>query len=280
MLIVDTHAHLFSPDEYRYPPKEDPSRPPAGTGTLDHLRREMNIAGVTGACAVQVSGFYGFDNRFIQDMSKLHPDWIAGVVTLDPDDPDTPQNLTAMQRDYGVRAVRSIRDRNRRYDSPGVRALWRAATDAGLTINVLGRAEDADDLVRVATDFPDLPIALDHSLGLQAGPDVAETLAALGKLAGLKNINAKLSNIANGPEGCSDGFPCRSFHDQILRVIELFGPDRCAWGAHFPLERYSPKLTYLQAVQIYSGELGLSEGDKAAILGQTANRLYFAGSLK
>ena len=70
MLIVDTHAHLFSPDEYRYPPKEDPSRPPAGTGTLDHLRREMNIAGVTGACAVQVSGFYGFDNRFIQDMSK------------------------------------------------------------------------------------------------------------------------------------------------------------------------------------------------------------------
>ena len=38
MLIVATHAHLFSSDEYRYPPKKNPSRPPAGTGTL--VRRE------------------------------------------------------------------------------------------------------------------------------------------------------------------------------------------------------------------------------------------------
>lgn len=239
----------------------------------------MNRAGVQAACAIQVSGFYGFDNRWILAVSKLHPGFLAGVVTLDPADPESPERLAAMQRDAGIRALRSVKQSGR-YDAPGVRALWRAAADLGLTVNVLGTADDADDLARLFGDFPALPVALDHSLGLQAGSGVEETIAALGKLAAFPNAHVKLSNIANGPEGCTDGYPCRSFHQPIRRVIELFGPDRCAWGAHFPLERYSPALTYSEAVAVYRDALGLSESEKAAILGRTANRLWFGGALQ
>lgn len=280
MLIVDTHAHLFSPDEYRYPPRPNPSRPPEGTGTLDHLHREMNKAGVRAACAIQVSGFYGFDNRWILAVSKLHPGWLAGVVTLNPDEADSPAKLAEMQRDAGIRAVRSVKGSGRRFDTDGVRAIWRAAGDLGLTVNVIGNADDADDLARMLGDFPSQTVALDHSLNLQADGPVEETLAALRKLAVFPNANVKLSNIANGPQGCADGYPCRSFHGEIKQVIDLFGPDRCAWGAHFPLERYSPSLTYSEAVAIYRDELGLSDSDKAAVLGQTANRLWFNGELR
>ena len=137
------------------------------------------------------------------------------------------------------------------------------------------RYQPVDEAVRLLADFPTLPVALDHSLGLAAdGPNV-ETMAALRKLARHENCHTKISFIANGPEGCLDGYPCRSFHHVVMQVVDLFGPERCAWGAHFPLERYSPALTYAQAVRIYAEELPLSAEARAAILGGTADRLYF-----
>ena len=37
-LIIDCHAHVYSDDEAAYPPIENPYRPPAGDGTVAHLR--------------------------------------------------------------------------------------------------------------------------------------------------------------------------------------------------------------------------------------------------
>jgi L-fuconolactonase len=278
MLVIDTHAHLFSPDEQKYPPKPNPSRPPAGVGTIEHVRREMKANGVERICAVQVSGFYGFDNRFICDASKAHPDWIAGIVTLDPNDPHSPGLLEQYVREYGIRGVRSVPgrgDEGQWLDHPGVRALWKAALENGVTVNLQTRHELVDEADRLLGDFPKLPVALDHTLGLAAdGPNV-ETMAALRKLARHDNCHTKISFIANGPEGCRDGYPCRSFHKVVMEVVDLFGAERCAWGAHFPLEKYSPALTYAQAVRIYQEELPLSAEARAAILGGTADRLYF-----
>ena len=278
MLIIDTHAHLFSADEQRYPPRASPSRPPPETGTLEHVQREMKANGVERICAIQVGGFYAYDNRFICDSAKAHPDWIAGICTLDPNDPHSPGLLAAYVRDYGIRGMRSVPGRGpegRRLDHPGVRARWKTALDNGITINQLTGYEHAEEADRLLAEFPGLRVALDHTLGLAADGPIKETLAALGTLARRPNCHTKLSFIANGPQGCQDGYPCRDFHDVVMQVIGMFGPERCAWGAHFPLEKYSPALTYAQALRIYQEELPLSAAARAEILGATADRLYF-----
>ena len=274
-LIIDTHAHLFSSDEKRYPPRGNPARPPGGAGTLERLRREVEANHVRGVCAVQVSGFYGFDNRFICDAAKANPGWMAGVCTLDPDDPHSPELLAQYKREYGIRGMRSVPSRRGKLDHPGVRALWKSALDQGIVINLLTRAGLADEADRLLQDFPDLPVALDHSLQLEAGPRVNETLAALRKLSKHKDVYTKVSFIGNGPQGCLDGYPCRSFHEVCLEVIHIFGPERCAWGSHFPQESYSPKLTYSQALRIFTEVLPLSEEARAAVLGGTAKKLWF-----
>jgi predicted TIM-barrel fold metal-dependent hydrolase len=274
-LIIDAHAHLFSADEQRYPPRSNPVRPPAGAGTLERLRREVEANHVRGVCAVQVSGFYGFDNRLICDAAKANPGWMAGVCTLDPDDPRSPALLVQYKREYGIRGMRSVPSRSGKLDDPGVRALWKTAMEQGIVINLMTRAGLADEADRLLRDFPGLPVALDHSLQLEAGPRVNETLAALRKLSKHKNVRTKVTFIGNGPQGCLDGYPCRSFHEVCLEVIHIFGPERCAWGSHFPQESYSPKLTYSQALRIFSGVLPLNDEARAAMLGGTARKLWF-----
>jgi predicted TIM-barrel fold metal-dependent hydrolase len=274
-LVIDTHAHLFSTDEKRYPPRGTPARPPGDAGTIERLRREVEANHVRAVCGVQVSGFYGFDNRFICDAAKANPGWMAGVCTLDPDDPHSPELLARYKKEYGIRGMRSVAARGGKLDHPSVRALWKSALEHGIVVNLLTRSGLADEADRLLQDFPELPVVLDHSLQLEAGPRVSETLTALRKLSKHKNVYAKVSFIGNGPQGCLDGFPCRSFHEVCLEVIHIFGAERCAWGSHYPQETYSPKLTYSQTLRIFSEVLPLSDEERVAVLGGTARKLWF-----
>ena len=70
--IVDTHAHIYHPDETRYPKVTEPLRPPTGTGDVAHLQREMAAAGVTRAVLVQTGTAYKWDNRLLADTARAH----------------------------------------------------------------------------------------------------------------------------------------------------------------------------------------------------------------
>jgi predicted TIM-barrel fold metal-dependent hydrolase len=87
MLILDTHAHVYSADEANYPTIGKPLRPPGDAGSVANLERVTKANGVGAVCIVQTSTFYGFDNRFICDTAVATQRWTAGVCTLDPDDP-------------------------------------------------------------------------------------------------------------------------------------------------------------------------------------------------
>src|SRR5262245_41773214 len=108
MLIIDCHAHIYGEDEKKYPPIDKPYRPPAGTGTLAHLRREMRNAGVKLVTAVHTSTFYRWDNRFTADSARKNRDWMARICTLDPDDGHSPGLLEQYVRKDNVRGMRSI----------------------------------------------------------------------------------------------------------------------------------------------------------------------------
>src|SRR5688572_13086484 len=102
MLIIDTHAHIYGQDEKGYPPIDKPLRPPGSKRTLGDLRSEVATHGLRGACLIQTSTFYRFDNRYICDSARVSSDWAAGVCTLDPDDPHSPGLLVNYHRDFGI----------------------------------------------------------------------------------------------------------------------------------------------------------------------------------
>ena len=272
MLIIDTHAHIYSPDEKRYPPIAKPLRPPAGAGSLEELKKTSQAAGVRAVCLIQTSTFYRFDNRYICDSAKANPDWTAGVCTLDPDNPESPTILKRFSQEYGIRGMRSIPGKDGRLDSPGVMALWKMALETGIVINVLINRDNAPDLERMLTRMPKLQVVLDHCLNLKVGPDYETILAGVLRLARFKNLHAKMTFL---PTGSKTGFPCADLHDGALKIIGAFGADRSIWGSDFPNQLWTPKVTYAEHLRIFTDVLPLTSAARAAVLGETAKRLWF-----
>jgi hypothetical protein len=70
MLIIDCHAHIYSFDEKRYPPRANPFRPPKWVGSVEHLHHVSQAAGVSAVRAIQAVTFYGYDNSYLLDSTR------------------------------------------------------------------------------------------------------------------------------------------------------------------------------------------------------------------
>jgi predicted TIM-barrel fold metal-dependent hydrolase len=272
MLVIDCHSHIYGEDEKKYPTIEEPYRPPEGKGTISHLQREMKAAGVRSATAIQTSTFYRWDNRFTADSARDNKEFLVGVVTLNPDEPESPELLERYVREYNVRGMRSIPAKSGKLDDPGVARLWATAERLGIVINALVNRDKRGEVETLAKKHPDLSVVIDHCLNLKAGPELEATLQDVLALASLPNVNAKLTFI---PTGSAEPYPCRDMHKACRTIIDTFGPDRCVWGSDFPCELWCPKVTYSQHLQIFTDVLNLDEPTKKAVLGETAHRLWF-----
>jgi len=271
--VIDCHAHIYSPDEQKYPTIEKPYRPPVGTGTVEHLRRVMRESGVRYVTAIQTSTFYKWDNRFTADASRDNKDFMAGVCTLDPDDPASPELLRKYAESFNIRGMRSIPAKSGRLDDPGVAALWKTAEELGIVINVLVNADKRSEIEALVARHPQLNVVIDHCLNVKAGPDLDNTLQTMTALANLPTLHAKLSFI---PTGSAEEFPFRDMHAPCRQIVDAYGPQRCVWGSDFPCELWCPKVTYAQHLQIFTTELGLAPAAQRAILWETPKRLWFA----
>jgi L-fuconolactonase len=273
-LIIDCHAHIESHDEQRYPPKNNPRRSPGGKVSVEDLRRVSQAAGVRAVRAIQCVTFYGYDNRYLCDISKPNRDWLRGVCTLDPDDPHSLRLLQQFARDYRVSCLRSIPSPSRKtFDDPNVRNLWKIAADEGLTVDIfLMQPEMAPSATQILQDFPHLTVGFDHCMDLKPGPELAPRLKAVLKLSRFPNLHPKLDFIGTGTE---QKFPCEDLHKPCLKIIDAYGPERCVWGSDFPNDQWTPKITYAEHLRIFTEVLPLKAEARRQILGETARRLWF-----
>lgn len=275
MLIIDCHAHITSPDEERYPPRpNNPLRVPEGTGSLDELRRTSLANGVSAVRAVHTVSFYDYDNRYLCDAAKLNPSWMAGVCTLEPDDPHSPGLLEEFVREYGVKTLRSTPGNQRTtFDHDGVRKLWRTCADVGASVDIfLMRLEWVESAEKLLKEFPDITVGFCHCMDLKPGPQYEAVLREVLRLSKYKNLYAKVDFISTGTE---QGYPGSDLHAAALKIIDTYGPERCVWGSNFPNSLWTPKLSYSEHLHIFTEVLPLSDEARAQVLGETARRLWF-----
>ncbi len=277
-MIVDTHAHIYSEDTARYPLCADPYLPPTGTGTLSHLRGEMERNGVDRVVMVHTFTAYRWDNRLVADVVRECREFATGVCALNPNDPGSPSTLERYHQECGIRGLRVFPvegpDGVRSFELTGHVALWEKCAELGIVVCALINPPEIPALRRMLERFPGVPVVLDHCANLAAGdaPDSGNLRSVLA-LAGYPNLHAKLSFVVTGSDG---GYPCEDTLPLARKVIEAFGPERCTWGSDFPCELWIPRATYAEHLRLFTQEIDLDPAGREAVLGGTARRLWFS----
>ncbi len=274
MAIIDTHAHIYSEDTETYSQIPEPYLPPPGRGTIADLKNEVEANSIDRVVIVQTFTVYQHDNRLTIDTVRENQEWTTGVLNLDPFDEGS-VSLMEEALAIGVRGNRvsaswptddSILSEHRQ--------LWEAAQRLGVVLCALLNLPNCRSLANLLKAFPEVPVVLDHCANLNAAdfPD-SDNLKTVLELAQFENLYAKLSFIVTGSE---EEFPCRDMFEGVRQIIDTYTPERCIWGSDFPTSLWIPKVTYQQHLAIFQEHLGLSESEKAAILGETAMKLWFS----
>ncbi len=273
MLTLDAQVHAYE--------RNHPGRPWVGTlygpaeVTDDQMVAAMDAVRVDGAILVSPFSMYRYDASYALEVYAAHPDRFRLVKPVDPTDPavvDTIADWAATKGTVGIRVF--LRD-NVSTDpaDPDINRVLATAAQHSLPVNLActGRLDQAGQL---AARNPNTRLVIDH-LGLpqpHEPPPPAEPFADLPKLLALAahdNVAVKISGACTLSR---EPFPYKDLWDSLGRIFNAFSFDRCMWGTDWT--RAIGLLTYEQGVEAFRITDRLSESDRAALMGETLQRVY------
>jgi predicted TIM-barrel fold metal-dependent hydrolase len=237
-MVIEWNAHMFSGDTRRYPFHPRAAYTPAtdqlaGDPLAEYLGR-MEREGIDRAVLVHPEP-YGDDHTLMLDCLHRAPERLRGTCLFYPDDPQGPRRLSELvRREPGIVALRFHAHRGkeqylRSLADPGVRALWRAAAEHGLIVELHIGPNYAAQVADAVREFPATPVLIDHLAEPLTGTPVeyADVLA----LARLNQVYMKLSALTL----ISQDAPLHMDIATFTRLVaDTFGPERLAWGGGTP----------------------------------------------
>jgi L-fuconolactonase len=275
--FIDIHPHIISPEESRYPrvplfgkqsdwSKERPI-------TIEELIQAMDEAGVEKAAIVHSSTCYGYDNSYVADAVKAHPDRFAAVGSVDL----LQANATDTVRKWVSRGLGGLRlftggstasfDPSS-LDDPASFPSWELCAELGLSMAIQTDPSGLAQVAGLAKRFPKVRIVLDHL----SRPDVTDgppykKASSLFGLVPFENIYLKLTprifgDVKKGSASAETFFP---------KLVQAFGSHRLAWGSNYPTSEGTLKGNLEVAKQSLAS---LGETDRAWVFGKTAQVLY------
>jgi len=194
-MIIDTHVHVISGDQRKYPRRADVQdwvRDTSGEMLLA-LNRE---AGVDRTVLVQGYGAYEYDNSYAADCARQYPDSFVSVCILDQRQAEAPEQLTYWVRERGASGLRllTIIEPEPLLDDARTFPLWTRAASLAIPICIMTRFHQVPRLPAMLERFPDVRIALDHlALPRLSGGPPYDPLQPLFELARFSNLYLKFS---------------------------------------------------------------------------------------
>jgi L-fuconolactonase len=282
-VIVDCHQHFWDLDRVDYPWLVPEYGPIYRTFTPDELEPQLAAAGIDRTVLVQsANSFEDTDSMLVHAAERP---WIGAVVGWVPLE-DAATSARVLDERYLLDPhFRGIRHLNHAEADPDW--LVRPAVLDGL--RVLQERDLVYEVVAVyplhlghvptlARALPDLSIVVDH---LAKPPIASGALSAwkddLAAAAAFPNVHAKVSglNTAADPETWTG-------HDLVESIgyaIEVFGTGRLMFGSDWPVAILAGDYAKVWAETNYAlDDLGVTGGDRAAILGDNAATLYRIGA--
>lgn len=273
MATIDAQVHAYERDHPGRPWAAVLHGPPEVTG--DDMVAAMDAVGVDAAILVSPFTMYRYDASYAIAVHAKHSGRFALVKPVDPGDPAVAETIAEWAATKGAVAVRIMMNRGVSPDpaDPGINRVLAAAARHSLPVNLLawGRLDQAREL---AAHNPNTRLVIDH-LGLQQPfepPPPAQPFADLPKVLALAAHDNVAIKITGACTLSREAFPYRDIWEPLGRIFDAFGMQRCLWGTDWT--RAVVLLTYAQGVEAFRVTDRLSESDRAALMGETLQRVY------
>ena len=269
-MIVDTHVHVVSEDQRKYPRQVTPGAP--GQWVRD-MSAEMLLslnaqAGIDKTVLVQAYSAYKYDNSYTADCAARYPGRFASVSILDPLKTDTPDNLSYWVGKRGMSGLRLFTTTETEgpwLDDPRTFAVWERAGSLGIPICIMALFHQIPRVHSVLERFPNVTVALDHLAvpRLSGGPPY-DSAQPLFDLVRFPNLYLKFSSV-NLYAASRRRSNAREFFSHLL---DCFGASRMMWGSNFPATN---DRSLKEQYDLARSELSfVPEADQRRLFGETA----------
>jgi predicted TIM-barrel fold metal-dependent hydrolase len=272
-MIIDSQVHAYEANTPKRPWHSVPNWPPHVTG--DEMIAAMDKVGVDGAIFISAFSLYQYDASYAVEVQKAHPDRIAIIKPVDPDDEGVADVIAEWKKQPGAVGIRIMipEGSKRTADDPGLDRIARAAARYDVPLNMLcwGNLDVGAALI---DHHPYTHFIIDH-LGIMqprvppAPPEPWADLPKVLELAKRKNAVIKVSGACTLSK---EPYPFNDIWDPLARVFDAWGFDRCLWGTDWT--RAAAVVNYEQAVRPFVETKRLSESERAMLMGGACARAY------
>ncbi len=161
MTIVDSQVHAYEANTPKRPWATVPNWPDHVTG--DEMVAAMDKVGVDGAIFISSFSMYRYDASYAVEVAKAHPDRMAIVKPVDPDDPNVADVIAEWKKTPGAVGIRIMvpKENKRDENDPGIDRILRAAVRYDLPVNMLAWG-NLDVGTALVDRHPDTRFIIDH----------------------------------------------------------------------------------------------------------------------
>jgi len=273
MPIIDSQVHAYEANTPQRPWATVPNWPPHVTG--DEMVAAMDKVGVDGAIFISAFSMYRYDASYAVEVARAHPERMAIVKPVDPDNPAVDDVVAEWKKTPGTVGIRIMLTRENKRDpkDPGLDRIARSAVRHDFPVNILCW-DNLEAGAALIDRHPDTRFILDH-LGIlqpRVPPAPAEPWADLPKvleLAKRKNVVIKVSGACTLSK---KPYPFDDIWDPLARVFDAWGFERCLWGTDWT--RAFAVVNYEQAVKPFFETKRLSETERAMLMGGACAKAY------
>lgn len=270
--LVDTHLHCFAgKNDPRYPYHARAPYRPDEPATPQHLLACMDGAGVAYAVVVHPEP-YQDDHRYLEHCLEVGGGRLKGTLLLFADRPGSLRKLPDLVRRLDVISLRVhayAPDRLPPFGKPELRALWKAAADHDLAVQIHFEPRYAPGFEPLIKEFAETRVIIDH-LGrpFQGTPKEHAVVVRWSQYA---NTIMKLSSLPS-----PRSYPHRDVGPIVKQLTGAFGAERMIYGGGFNATATGE--SYKSAFDRAGSYIDhLAAADQAKILGENAVRLFKFG---
>jgi len=273
MPIIDSQVHAYEANTPKRPWHSVPNWPPHVTG--DEMVAAMDKVGVDGAIFISAHSLYQYDASYAVEVQRAHPDRLAIVKPVNPEDPAVADVIADWKKTPGTVGIRIMmrKDATHARSDAGVDRVLRAAVKNDFPVN-LSCAGNLDGAATLIERYPDNRFIIDH-LGLvqpRTPPAPSEPWAELPKLLALAKRRNAVVKVSGACTLAREPYPFPDIWDPLCRVFDAWGFDRCLWGTDWT--RAFAVVNYENAVEPFRQTKRLSDSERAMLMGGACAKAY------